>query len=321
MMDYNQILFGQGGGQQPGPVAQAPAMPPAQAPIQQAAPTPEQIEAQDSSGFLQKVQTDPAFTQAMLMMGSRLLQGPRPGQDDAGMLGDAAMVGLTAHNMMKGNEHTQALQDQEMALREKKAKVDMASTEARTAGTLQDTEQKGLAFPETQKRIAEEIKALRTRGRLQEAQALMTEFKADPARLAEDRGLDMQKTRAEIGATGARASASMAAAGASTARAEQIRDETANPSKYFRPTAGGKEKDWQAAFAKWSTDNGYNLNKPKELAEAKAAFQLTVDQGEQLSGRGTGAGASAPPAGMELVGTSGGRPVYRDAQGNQFLGK
>lgn len=126
-MDMNSVLYGEGW--QPGvttapmPQAEAPAAPPtapvqlAQAPVQAPvqAPANQQQYEQD---WLTKMRTDPAISQAMMFAASRLMQGQRPGQSQAGMLGDALAVGMTAHSMLTENERKAGLEERKVTSEE-----------------------------------------------------------------------------------------------------------------------------------------------------------------------------------------------------------
>lgn len=176
--------------------------------------------------FFTKLRTDPAMTQAMMMMGARLMQGPHYGQDQLGALGDAAMIGLTAHNMMKENIRNQGIQEQELAMRQAESGAKVGHLQAQTgylgaqqAEAEQKTAQEKELFPETKKRLAAEIKRLNSAGDIAAAQALREQYRSDPKRLAQEWNLDMGKTQAQT-------SAANAAAGASSAQAANIRQKT-----------------------------------------------------------------------------------------------
>ena len=109
---------------------------------------------QESGGFMDKLKTDPAFAQAAIMMGARLMQGPRQGQDALGAFGDAAMIGTQAYTFGKQNE----VENQRAGER---AKVQNAQTEAQTAVTQADTQAKVMANAETAQTGPDRVKALR----------------------------------------------------------------------------------------------------------------------------------------------------------------
>jgi hypothetical protein len=159
------------------------------------------------------------MTQAMLMMGARLMQGPRNGQDELGALGDAAMIGLTAHNFSRENERQAGIQGQELDLKKAESGARVAASQANTAHTVQTTEHEKLSFPETQKKVAAEIKRLQSSGKKEEALALQAEWKADPKRMAEAWNLDIAKDNAQINSSNASAENSRASASYQGARA------------------------------------------------------------------------------------------------------
>lgn len=328
-MDLNTILYGQG---QPAPTPPQTVLPQAVTPLE--APTqtplaPEQVQVMQQegisgqgtgTGFFDKLRSDPALHQAMLMMGARLMQGPKQGQNELGVLGDATAVAAQVHNMMATNERTMQTDEAQAASR--------INRENAGADALRGEEaRRNESFPQTQAKVAEEIKQLRAQGRLNEARALQEQWKADPKRMAEERQLDLDRTRAQIGASNASAANSYAHADAAKASAARTRDETANPGKY---RAGGPDtlgavgknlRDWEAhfvaqgmppeeakkeaekavkkaknadaaaGFLKFATDGMYDITKPEEYAKAKKAYEQVQ---KDFSGE---VAATAPTAG------------------------
>ena len=92
MADFNEILYGSPGGMAT-PVAVPEGVLPPQAAVPQAAPPvmapqaaqpqaapPQAPPEQESMGLFERLRSDPVLSQAALMAGIRLAQGPRPGQ-------------------------------------------------------------------------------------------------------------------------------------------------------------------------------------------------------------------------------------------------
>jgi len=234
-MDLNTILYGQG---QSAPVPPQSVLPqaPMQAPLEAPTQTPrmpeqtqvmqqEGISGQGSGqGFFDKLRSDPALHQAMLMMGARLMQGPKQGQNELGVLGDATAVAAQVHNMLQTNERT-------MQTDEAKAGALINRENAGAEAVRGEEQRRTQAFPQTQVKVAEEIKQLRAQGNLNEARALQEQWKADPKKMSEERQLDLDKTRAQIGASNASAAASYASAASSRANAEYTGERTAAAKK------------------------------------------------------------------------------------------
>lgn len=136
---YDSLLYGQGGvqpSQAPG-IPQVPpgvlATPAATPPQEMLLPPPEAPAAPaPAPSFLENMRTNPGISQAMLMMGARLMQGPRHGQDELGALGDAAMIGLTAHQMLKQNQHDQGIAEQEQLRKANLANAQIGEIKQRT---------------------------------------------------------------------------------------------------------------------------------------------------------------------------------------------
>lgn len=165
---------------------------------------------QAGDGFFDKLRTDPKMAQSMLMVGLRMMQGQRPGQDTMGMIGDAMMAGAAAHNMLKYNEGENARKDTELGLKVQESGARVAQANATTAATQQATQQSAAQFPNMQAKLAQEVKNLRTQGKTAEANSLIQEAKAGNIKTELD--LENASRRANI-------SQSNAAAGASAAQA------------------------------------------------------------------------------------------------------
>lgn len=165
---------------------------------------------QAGDGFFDKLRTDPKMAQSMLMVGLRMMQGQRPGQDTMGMIGDAMMAGAAAHNMLKYNEGENARKDTELGLKVQESGARVAQANASTAATQQATQQSAAQFPNMQAKLAQEVKNLRTQGKTAEANSLIQEAKAGNIKTELD--LENAARRANI-------SQSNAAAGASAAQA------------------------------------------------------------------------------------------------------
>lgn len=164
---------------------------------------------QTGDGFFDKLRTDPKMAQSMLMVGLRMMQGQRPGQDTMGMIGDAMMAGAAAHNMLKYNEGENARKDQELALKTQESNARTAQANAHTAATTQATEQSAAQFPNMQAKLAQEVKNLRTQGKTAEAQALIQEARAGNIKTELD--LENASKRANIAQSNAAAGASASA--------------------------------------------------------------------------------------------------------------
>lgn len=201
-MELANLLYGSGE-QQPaqGGVPAVPqgvmAAPAVQAPIQAPEPT-----------FTEKLRSDPAMMQSILMMGARLMQTSGYSQDPMKDIGDAVMIGSATHNMMKENEYNNARAEEEAVRRNRLADAQIAQTTANTDRITQETAQSAETFPETKKKLALEMKKLVTEGRRAEALALKEEFNSDPKRLARAWDLDVAQAGASIAASNASAASS-----------------------------------------------------------------------------------------------------------------
>ena len=172
------------------PPEQPGVVPPAQV---QAQVPPEAAPA--GGGFMDKLKNDQAFAQAAIMMGARLMQGPRAGQDVIGAFGDAAMIGTQAYAFGKQNE----LENQRAG---EKARVQNAQTEAQTAGTQADTQAKVLTNAENVQTSRDRVKALRLKaqsleraGKLEESRFILDKAKAEymAAKVGDPNSTDMEK--------------------------------------------------------------------------------------------------------------------------------
>jgi len=163
---------------------------------------------QAGDGFFDKLRTDPKMAQSMLMVGLRMMQGQRPGQDTMGVIGDAMMAGAAAHNMLKYNEGENARKDTELGLKVQESGARVAQANATTSATQQATQQSAAQFPNMQAKLAQEVKNLRTQGKTAEANSLIQEAKAGNIKTELD--LANAAQRANISQSNAAAGASAA---------------------------------------------------------------------------------------------------------------
>ena len=198
-MELGNLMYPQGGDQ---PLAETP--PP-------------------EKGFTEKLRSDPAMLQSMMMAGARLMQGVRPGEAPMAAFGDALMIGNATHQMLSENQRKAELDAQEASRRNALSDANIGQAQASTAKTQQDTAQSAANFPETQKKLALEVKQLTAAGRRDEALAKINEFKSDPARMAQAWNLDLEDKKANISQSQAAAGASGASAEAARANAELTR--------------------------------------------------------------------------------------------------
>ena len=273
-MELANLLYGQGE-QQPaqGGVPAVPAgvmaAPAVQAPLQ----TPE-------PSFMEKLRSDPAMMQSMLMMGARLMQTSGYSQDPMKDIGDAVMIGNATHNMMKENEYANARADEEMRRRNALTDAQIGQSVANTERITQETAQAAETFPETKKKLALEMKKLVTEGRWAEALALKEEFNSNPKRMAEAWDLDMAKDRASIAASGASAASSMSNVEFNRERTKGVKAENSAFETLTNPLAD--ERAVEAAsrgLNKGKTDKtGAKAQQDAEEARIKRAHPDWTDQ-------------------------------------------
>ena len=207
-----------------------PMMPPPQAmPLPQApAPAPDpmaavlpqvmqeegaQANSPDGMGFFDKLRTDPKMSQAMMMVGLRMMQGQKPGQDAMGMVGDAMMAGAVSHNMLKYNEGEQQRKDAEFGLKKEEAGVRMDSTRASTAQTQQNTDFKAQLQPEELAKAKELVLKYKQENQLDKLKMVGEGIRNDPETVR-------KLIAADLNVKNASANASNASAGNSSAHAE-----------------------------------------------------------------------------------------------------
>lgn len=225
-MDYSTMLQAQEQAPFQG-VAAAPVATPQEQSLLQSPPPQEQ----QQPGFFEKLRTNPALAQAALMMGARMMMGPKPGQDALGVLGESMMIGNHTFTMGKQNE----VENEQNAQR---TDADTKRVKAVTAEVEQKTAQDAAAFPGLLEKTQADIVRLRAAGKVEEAKAIALAYQNDPKRLAEMYGLDVAKAKAEINLRGAQAGAASANADESRAGAERKRDEIKDPSKYHSKPGG-----------------------------------------------------------------------------------
>ena len=216
-MDYSTMLQAQ----EQAPFQGVEAAPVAEQPLPQSSPPAEQ----QQPGFLEKLRTNPALSQAALMMGARMMMGPKPGQDALGVLGESMMIGNHTFTMGKQNE----VENEQTAQR---TNSEVQRNAAVTKRTELQTAQDEAAFPGLLAKTKAEIARLEAAGQYEKARAIGEIYDNQPERLATMFGLKVDAAKANIRQSNAAAGASGASANNSNAHAEKTRDEMKNPEKY-----------------------------------------------------------------------------------------
>lgn len=186
-------------------------------------------------GFFDKLRTDPNLSQAMMMVGLRMMQGQKPGQDAAGMLGDAMMAGAVAHNMLSYNAQEAQRKDAELGMRKDESAARIAASNASTAASTQAAEFKAQLQPDEIKKAKLAVAHLKTLGEAEQAKALGDAIRNDPELVRRQLDDASRQSRAA-------ASASGATAGAASANAESTRQETKLRGVLADPKATAEEK-------------------------------------------------------------------------------
>ena len=291
-MDFNALL--NGSGQQPGGVV----APPAQAAIPQDPPATEAPQMPSGQppqdgGFFQKLQKDPAFAQSMIMMGSRLMQGPRYGQDEVGMWGEAALAGATTYSNQTAAAYAQMQQDQEIARKAADTNSQIESRNVTTEGNRAQNQENAALAPDRLRAYRLKLDALQRVDDLDKATQGYKKLKAnfldtfannpgsniEKVWLAElqnpmlEAELARQEKQANIGLKGAQKGYYQAGADENTAQAENWRDRTKNPEKYAGRTgdAGATAKSLQA----WKTELKVQF---PEASDAEISRMATENQ-------------------------------------------
>lgn len=203
-------------GMPPGAVATpVPMIPPPQAmplPPQGQAPAPDpmaaalpqvmqeegaQANSPDGMGFFDKLRTDPKMSQAMMMVGLRMMQGQKPGQDAMGMVGDAMMAGATAHNMLKFNEGEQSRRDAEFGLKKEEAGVRMDQTRTSTARTQQDMDFKAQLQPDELAKAKELVLKYKQENQLDKLKMVGEGIRNDPENVRRMIAADLKAKEAQ----------------------------------------------------------------------------------------------------------------------------
>jgi hypothetical protein len=264
-MDLNSILYGGQANPQMS-VPGVPAVPPGvlaglqpQAPqmsmmVPQGMPAPEGVEPQQAppqslpqavapeasaQSIFDKIRSDPKMAQAALMAGIRLAQGAKPGQTALGLVGDAMMMGLTAHDMLAYNETQQGMQKE-------KHQADMARSAAATEGQQLQNEESRSGMPDRLQVLKTKAEALLRAGELEKAQQVYNVAKAEFQNAALKSGASTQiqnawlqeltipalERQAKLNLLEQQAGASAASARSSDAHANLFNQQASNPEKF-----------------------------------------------------------------------------------------
>lgn len=246
-------------------------------------------EAPAGGGFMERLKTDQAFAQAAIMMGARMMQGPRSGQDPMGVLGDAAMIGTQAYAMGKQNE----VENQRAAER---AQVQNAHTQAQTAGIQADTAGKVQTNAENVETKLDRVKALRLKaqaleraGKLEEAQSVLSMAKAkflgdkaqnDPVamnKLWEDElRQPLEDAKSKRNLQGAQANYYNAGAEAQSANAELTQAKKDDPEKFLKVSPSATVQNRKDIEARILAANPALKDDPAGLNAEVLRFETTA---------------------------------------------
>jgi len=263
-MDYSSMLQAQ----EQAPFQGVGAAPVAEQPLPQSSPPAEQ----QQPGFLEKLRTNPALSQAALMMGARMMMGPKPGQDALGVLGESMMIGNHTFTMGKQNE----VENEQAAAR---TGSEVKRNEAVTRRTELQTAQDEAAFPGLLEKTKAEIARLEAAGQYEKARAIGEIYDNQPERLATMFGLKVDAAKANIAQSRAAAGASGAAANNSNAHAERVRDEMKDPSKHRAPSARGNGftiEEIKAMYPEQANDKAFIAKKYQEFLLSKKGEDTDV---------------------------------------------
>lgn len=249
------------------PLPQAPA----QAPDPMAAALPQvmqeegaQANSPDGMGFFDKLRTDPKMSQAMMMVGLRMMQGQKPGQDAMGMVGDAMMAGAVSHNMLKYNEGEQQRKDAEFGLKKEEAGVRMDSTRASTVRTQQDTDFKAQLQPEELAKAKELVLKYKNENQLDKLKMVKEKLVNDPEYVRKMLAADLKVKDGQ-------AASGFASAGAANALTADRKQDTKLQATLADPKASAEDKALaEKALRKGQT---YGAGKLGDL-DARAAALL-----------------------------------------------
>lgn len=241
MADIASLLYPQQQGTLGAPTAAAPVVAqgapqpaPAAAPVTlpQTGDSPEATQ-----GFMDRLRSDPALAQSVLMTGLSLMSGPRGDENDYSYASRALMTGNAAKGFAESNMAEQERKDAESASL-------LESRDAQTAQTKQKTNQDEQLFPETRRKLTLDVQNAETEGAKRKAELLLKEFEADPVRMQTKFDLANKATNANINQSNAAASASSASAG-----------KTAEDTKMRKWAVSGTEDEKKQARAYFIVDD------------------------------------------------------------------
>lgn len=289
------------------PPEQAGVVPPAQA---QAQVPPEATPA--GGGFMDKLKNDQAFAQAAIMMGARMMQGPRPGQDAFGALGEATTIGVQAYNMGKQNEIDNQRMGERDAVLNEQTRAQTAGAQAVTAGKVQENAENALTQGDRVKALRLKAQALERAGKVAEAQHIHDMAKAEfmsrqtTKNPAEMEQLWQEELRAPVEDAKSKRALQGAQAGYYGAQAERQKAETENPEKFRRSGSQGamvqsreQLKQMYKEANPGATDQQINQmvldheNTSKRKAVGDSFIRFVTDGGYDLSKPGEAAKAKA----------------------------
>lgn len=268
--------LGQGVGIPPGvPAAQSASDLPPNLPRIDATPEQENLANQQAQkgGFFDRLRTDPALSQAMLMFGARLAQGPKPGQSMVGAFGEASLAAGLTHQMVQTNMRELETKEAESLSRRK-------MNEAYTSATTSREARENAAAPGELARVQADTKRLLAQGRKEEAMARIEELKSDPKWAGKVMQAELNKLEAAANASMGTAAAGFANARESDAKAGLAVAQKNNPEKFAK--AGSEAaavqtmKYLEESYATIYPDMPPADRKRKAVEEARKQARITA---------------------------------------------
>lgn len=205
---------------------------------------------------------DPNMKQVMLTVGTRLMQGTKPGQGTLGGIADAIQQGALHYSFLESNQKAQAMKEREMQMKEAESAAMVDSRKATTAKMKQDTAFDAQEQPTKMEKLQREAKTAGIKLRIAELEQVVAEAQGRNDPTGEKRAkMELDKSKAELARI-------QAATGASNAAAEHSR----------AGTSFEKNKVWAQNVLLSTSSTPEELAQAREVLYGKSAVQAKKDE-------------------------------------------
>lgn len=233
---------------------------------------------------LNRIQENPNMKQILLTVGTRLMQGRRPGQSTLGGIAEAIQLGMLHDAFLDANTAAQANKEREFKMKEAESAARVEESKTNIERSRQQIEQGNQKFPMELQKLELDSKVATLNAKIAEMNFKVAEAqdRGDPA--GEKRAkLELRKLEAELARVQAAAAASYAQAKETNQRARGLEDENNARAILANPNSTPEQKEAARAMLTAKTSAGGTRSAQVEMVNAfkENYLQMNPNASEQ----------------------------------------